>query len=58
MSIHQLHSEADEDDIILRQQIANIMFILSPKLIKTISDIATGEETLGEMLIAVIDTTY
>lgn len=53
LSIHQLHSEADENDIVLRQQIANLMFILSPKLIRAISDIATGEETLGEILIAV-----
>lgn len=54
LSIHQLHSEADESDIVLRRQIANLMFILSPKLIKTIADIATDEEILGEMLISVI----
>lgn len=53
MSLEYVHDEADADDIVLRNQIADVVFILLPKLVSTLIQVATGDETQGHALIAV-----
>lgn len=53
MSLMCVHDEADFEDIVLRNQIADVVFILLPKLVTTLIQIATGDETQGHALIAV-----
>lgn len=54
MSVEQVHDEADESDIVVRRQIGDIVFVVLPKIVNTLTNIATSEETLGETLIAVM----
>lgn len=56
LSVEQVHDDADESDIVFRHQIANVVFLVLPKVISTLINVATGDETLGEALIAVINT--
>lgn len=53
LSVQQLHDAADKNDIVLRRQIADIVFILLPKILSTLTNVATGDEILGEPLIMV-----
>lgn len=53
LSVFQLHDEADHNDIVLRKQVADLVFILLPKIFSTLKNVATGDETLGETLIVV-----
>lgn len=53
MSLEYVHDEADTDDIVLRNQIADVVFILLPKVVSTLIQVATGDETQGYALIAV-----
>lgn len=53
MSLEYVHDEADPDDIVLRQQIADVVFILLPKIVSTLIQVATGDDTQGHALIAV-----
>lgn len=53
MSLKYVHDEADPDDIVLRNQVADVVFILLPKVLSTLIQVATGDETQGHALIAV-----
>lgn len=53
MSVLQVHNEADSSDIVLRDQIANVVFILLPKLTLTLINVAIGDMTQGQALISV-----
>lgn len=53
MSLKYVHEEADVGDIVLRNQIADVVFILLPKVVSTLFQVATGDETQGYVLIAV-----
>lgn len=53
MSIFQVNDDADESDIVLRYHIADTVFLLIPKIIKTLCNTATMNETHGELLITV-----
>lgn len=52
-SVLQIHDNADTSDIVLRHQIADIVFILLPKIVATLKNIATGDEKQGHALISV-----
>lgn len=58
MSIFQVNDDADESDIVLRHHIADNVFLLIPKIIKTLCNIATMNETHGELLIIVSEEIY
>lgn len=51
--MHQVHDSADASDIVLRDQIANLVFILLPKVLATLRDVATGDEKQGHVIISV-----
>lgn len=53
MSLECVHDEADPDDIVLRNQVADVVFILLPKVASTLIQVATGDDTQGHGLIAV-----
>lgn len=53
MSVEYVHEEADPDDIVLRTQIADVVFILLPKLASTLIQVATGDDTQGHALVTV-----
>lgn len=53
-SIFWVHDDADHGDIVLRAHIADVLFLIIPKVLGTMCDIATGDETQGDALIKVI----
>lgn len=53
MSLEHVHDAADFEDVVLRNQIADVVFILLPKIVSTLIQVATGDETQGHALIAV-----
>lgn len=53
LSIFGVHDEADHNDIVLRAHIADALFLIIPKVLATLCDVATGDETQGEPLIKV-----
>lgn len=53
MSVYHVHDGADADDVVLRNQIADVIFILLPKVVSTLVQVATGDETQGHIIIAV-----
>lgn len=50
MSVFQVHDEANENDIEQRSHIANVIFILIPKIVRTLTNIATGDKTISDSL--------
>lgn len=53
LSVEQCHDEADFSDIVLRDQVANTVFIMLPKIIITLRNVALSDEKVGQTLIAV-----
>lgn len=53
MSVFQVHDDADEDNVVQRKCVANVVFLLIPKIIATITNIALDGNTIGEPLIVV-----
>lgn len=56
MAVFQMHNECNVDIVRQRQQIANCTFLLIPKIISTLANVATGDSIIGETVIAVICT--
>lgn len=54
MSVFQVHNECNVDTTRQRQQIADCTFLLIPKIISTLTNVATGDSIVGEALITVI----
>lgn len=54
IAVFQVHNECNLDTIRQRQQIANCTFLLIPKIISTLTNIATGDSIIGDTVIAVI----
>lgn len=54
MAVFQVHNECNVDIIRQRQQIADCTFLLIPKIISTLTNVATGDSIIGEALITVI----
>lgn len=48
-----MHDDAAVEDIVLRNQIADVVFILLPKVVSTLVQVATGDDTQGHAVIAV-----
>lgn len=53
LSIFWVHDEADHTDIVLRARIADALFLIIPKVLSTLCDVAIGDETQGETIIQV-----
>lgn len=53
LSIFWVHDEADHTDIVLRARIADVLFLVIPKVLSTLCDVAIGDETQGETIIKV-----
>lgn len=53
MAVEYVHDGADMTDVVLRDQIAGLLFILLPKLVLTLKNVALGDEKQGHTLIAV-----
>lgn len=58
MSIMQVHDEADFTDVVLRDQIANVIFLFLPKILSTLLDVAKGESKQGTIIISVSSIFY
>lgn len=54
MAVFQVHNECNIDILRQHQQIADCTFLLIPKIISTLTNVATGDSIIGETLIAVI----
>lgn len=54
MATFYVHDGADSSDIVLRDQVSNLMFIMLPKVVATLQKIVHGAETQGQLLIAVL----
>ncbi|XP_055385110.1 uncharacterized protein LOC129614501 [Condylostylus longicornis] len=50
-SLFYVHNEADFNDIVLRDQVANATFYFLPKIIAVLAEIALNDEIIGENLI-------
>lgn len=53
MSIMQVHDEADFTDVVLRDHVANAVFLFLPKIISTLLDVAKGDSKQGTIIISV-----
>lgn len=53
LALVHIHDEADFTDVVLRDQIAGIVFILLPKIVVTLRNVALGDEKHGQTLITV-----
>lgn len=53
MSIFQVHSENDDGNTEQRKLVSNITFLLIPKLMSTLTNVATSNGIIGDNLIAV-----
>lgn len=53
MSIFQLHDEYDDESTEQRKLVANITFLLIPKIMSTLTNVATSGGIVGDQLIAV-----
>lgn len=53
MSLEYVHDAVEPDDIVLRHQVADEVFVLLPKVVFTLTQVATGDDTQGHALIAV-----
>lgn len=53
MSIMQVHDEADFADVVLRDHVANAVFLFLPKIISTLLDVAKGDSKQGTIIISV-----
>lgn len=53
LAIQHIHDEADLTDIVLRNQISNMIFLMLPGLVATLTNVALGDEKQGTALIAV-----
>lgn len=53
MSLFWVNDDADLDDIVLRAHVADTTFLLIPKVLKTLVDVASGDIKQGEALIKV-----
>lgn len=54
MAVFQVHNECSIEIKRQHQQIANCTFLLIPKIVSTLANVATGDSIVGETLIAVI----
>lgn len=50
MSVFQVHDAADEGNTKQRQYVADVVFLLIPKIIMTLTNVAVGSNTLSETL--------
>ncbi|XP_055307630.1 uncharacterized protein LOC129571804 [Sitodiplosis mosellana] len=50
MSLFQVHDATDERNTKQRQYIADVVFVLIPKIVRTLTNIAVGSNTLSETL--------
>ncbi|XP_023292391.2 uncharacterized protein LOC111675781 [Lucilia cuprina] len=50
MIVFYVHDEADRMDVVLRNQVANTIFIFLPKIVTVLYQIAVGDETIGETI--------
>lgn len=53
MSIFQVHNECDDENTDQRKHIADITFLLIPKIMSTLTNVATSGSIVGDHLIAV-----
>lgn len=53
MQTFYVHDTADFNDIVLRNQVADVVFIFLPKIIQTLYKVATGDDKQGDKLISV-----
>lgn len=53
LSIFWVHDEADFTDIVLRARVADVLFVIIPKVLSTLSAVAIGDETQGETIVKV-----
>ncbi|XP_059611760.1 uncharacterized protein LOC132258449 [Phlebotomus argentipes] len=53
LSFLQIHDEADFDDIVLRSQIADVIYTLLPRMLKCFMETAIGDSIKGHQLVGV-----
>lgn len=50
MMVFYVHDEADRMDVVLRNQVANTIFIFLPKIVTVLYQISTTDDTIGETI--------
>lgn len=53
LSTEQIHDDADFSDIVFRDQVAEIVFLMLPKVVATLKTVALGDDKQGQALIVV-----
>lgn len=53
LSTKQIHDAADLADIVIRDQVADIVFLMLPKVVATLKNVALGDEKQGQAIIVV-----
>lgn len=53
MSIFQVHNESDDSNFVQRKHVAGITFLILPKIMSTLANVATSGNVVGDNLIAV-----
>lgn len=53
MSVFQVNDTVDFSDICFRKDVADIMFLMLPKVVATLQKVIHGEDTQGHIIISV-----
>lgn len=53
MTTFQVSDRADFSDICLRNDVADVMFVMLPKVVATLQKVIHGEDTQGHLIISV-----
>lgn len=50
MIVFYVHNEADHMDVVLRNQVANTIFIFLPKIVTVLYQISIADDTVGDTI--------